>query len=202
VQWKYQISCQSKSQKENGEITIQKTVIGNHTCSCSCQKPLLLHYPCSHVIAACLATKNQHWSRYVPKYFLKQTVLDTWNHTIKGYPHLGTFTQTPKIVHCTYQIQIQPCVKVSVAAKRRGLGTTWMRLKLDLRGRYAPSATILYTPTRNALKHLTLPLPLLHHLQLVHVYVIPVATTKECSDRTCLCYRVVIIELLMHVFIL
>jgi hypothetical protein len=31
VQWKYQISCQSKSQKANGEITIQKTVIGNHT---------------------------------------------------------------------------------------------------------------------------------------------------------------------------
>jgi hypothetical protein len=96
VLWKYQISCQSKSQKANGEITIQKTVIGNHTCSCSCQKPLLLHYPCSHVIAACLATKNQHWGRYVPKYFLKQTVLDTWNHTIEGYLHLGTFTQDPK----------------------------------------------------------------------------------------------------------
>jgi hypothetical protein len=30
VQWKYQISCQSKSQKANGEITIQKIVIGNH----------------------------------------------------------------------------------------------------------------------------------------------------------------------------
>jgi hypothetical protein len=77
LQWKYQISCQSKSQKGNGEITIQKTVIVNHTCSCSCQKPQLLHYPCSHVIVACLATKNQHWGRYMSKYFLKQTVLDT-----------------------------------------------------------------------------------------------------------------------------
>jgi hypothetical protein len=96
VQWKYQISCQSKSQKANGEITIQKTVIGNHTCSCSCQNPQLLHYPCSHVIAACLATKNQHWGRYMPKYFLKQTVLDTWNHTIEGCLHLETFTQDPK----------------------------------------------------------------------------------------------------------
>jgi hypothetical protein len=92
VQWKYQISGQSKSQKANGEITIQKTVIRNHTCSCSCQKPQLLHYPCSHVIVACLATNNQHWGRYMPKYFLKQTVLDTWNHTIEGYLHLGTFT--------------------------------------------------------------------------------------------------------------
>jgi hypothetical protein len=71
-------------------------VIGNHTCSCSCQKPLLLHYPCSHVIVACLATKNQHSGRYVPKYFLKKIVLDTWNHTIEGYLHLGTFTQDPK----------------------------------------------------------------------------------------------------------
>jgi hypothetical protein len=32
----------------------------------------------------------------VPKYFLKQTILDTWNHTIEGYLHLGTFTQDPK----------------------------------------------------------------------------------------------------------
>jgi hypothetical protein len=96
VRWKYQISCQSESQKSNGEITIQKTVIGNHTCSCSCQKPQLLHYPCSHVIVACLASKNQHWGRYMPKYFLKQTVLDTCNHTIEGYLHLGTFTQDPK----------------------------------------------------------------------------------------------------------
>jgi hypothetical protein len=81
-------------------------------------------------------------------------------------------------------------------------GPTWMRLKLDLGCRYAPSATIQDTPTRDAPKHLTFPLPLLHHLQLVHVDVVPVATTKECSDRTCLCYRVVIIKLLMHVIIL
>jgi hypothetical protein len=32
----------------------------------------------------------------MPKYFLKQTILDTWNHTTEGYLHLGTFTQDPK----------------------------------------------------------------------------------------------------------
>jgi hypothetical protein len=69
-----------------------------------------------------------------------------------------------------------------------------MRLKLDLGCRYALSATIQDTPTRNALKHLTFPLPLLHHLQLVHVDVVQVATTKECSDHTCLCYHVVIFK--------
>jgi hypothetical protein len=77
-----------------------------------------------------------------------------------------------------------------------------MRLKLDLRGRYARSATTLDTPTRNAPKHLTFPLSLLHHLHLVHVDVVPGATTKECSDRTFLCYRVVIIKLLVHVVVL
>jgi hypothetical protein len=74
--------------------------------------------------------------------------------------------------------------------------------ELDLRGRYAPSATILDTPTRNASNHLTFPLPLLHHLHLVHMDVVPVATTKECNDITCLCYRVVIIELLRLVVVL
>jgi hypothetical protein len=77
-----------------------------------------------------------------------------------------------------------------------------MRLKLDLRGRYAPSATILDTPTRNAPKHLTFPLPLLHHLHLVHVDIVLAATMKECSDNTCLCYCVVIIELLRLVVVL
>jgi hypothetical protein len=77
-----------------------------------------------------------------------------------------------------------------------------MRLKQDLGGRYALSATIQDTPTRNAPKHLTFPLPLLHHLHLVHVDVVPVTTTKECSDRTCLCYRVVIFKKLMHVIVL
>jgi hypothetical protein len=32
----------------------------------------------------------------MPKYFLKQTILDTWNHIIEGYLHLVTFTQDPK----------------------------------------------------------------------------------------------------------
>jgi hypothetical protein len=32
----------------------------------------------------------------MPKYFIKQIILDTWNHTIEGYLHLGTFTQDSK----------------------------------------------------------------------------------------------------------
>jgi hypothetical protein len=73
---------------------------------------------------------------------------------------------------------------------------------LDLECRYALSAIIQDTPIRNAPKHLTFPLPFLHQLQLVHVDVVPVTTVKECCDCACLCYRVVIIELLMHVIVL
>jgi hypothetical protein len=36
----------------------------------------------------------------------------------------------------------------------------------------------------------------------VHVDVVPAATMKECSDSTCLCYHVVIIELLRLVVVL
>jgi hypothetical protein len=36
----------------------------------------------------------------------------------------------------------------------------------------------------------------------VHVDVVPAATTKECSDNTCLCYHVVIIDILRPVVML
>jgi hypothetical protein len=154
------------------------------------------------VIVACLATKNKHWGCYVPKYFLKQTILDTWNHTIEGYLHLGTFTQDPKD-SVLYIPNPDPTMCQGVGRrKKKKIRNNMDELKLDLGCRYALSATIQDTPTRNAPKHLTFPLPLLHHLQLVHVDVVPVATTKECSDRTCFCYFVVIFKMLMHVIVL
>jgi hypothetical protein len=166
------------------------------------QKPQLLHYPWSHEIDACLATKNQHWGRYMPKYFLKQTVLDTWNYTIESYLHLGTFTQDPKD-SVLYIPNPDPamCQGVSRRKKKR-IRNNMDEAEAGPQGQICSNATLLDTPTRNAPKHLTFPLPLLHHLHLVHVDVVPAATTKECSDSTCLCYRVVIIELLWLVVVL
>jgi hypothetical protein len=201
VQWKYLISCQSKSQKANGEITIQKTVIRNHTCSCSCQRPQLLHHPCTHVIAACLATKNQHWGRYMPKYFLKQTILDTWNHIIEGYLHLGTYTQDPKD-SALYIANPDPAMCQGVSRrKKKSIRNNMNEVEAGPQGQICSKcnnpghsykkcteASYFFTATSAPPS--------------VHVDVVPVATTKECSDRTCLNYRVVIIELLMHVVVL
>jgi hypothetical protein len=135
----------------------------------------------------------------MPKYFLKQTVLDTWNHTIEGYLNLRTFTQDPKD-SALYILDTDPAMCQGVGRCKK------KRIRNNMEEAEAGPQGLIFSrcnnPTRNAPKHLTFPLPLLHHLHLVHVDVVSVATTKECSDRTCLCYRVVIIELLMHVFVL
>jgi hypothetical protein len=40
--------------------------------------------------------------------------------------------RTSKKMLCTYQIQILSCAKVLEDRKRRGLGTIWMKQKLEL----------------------------------------------------------------------
>jgi hypothetical protein len=71
-------------------------VLANTTCLCSCHKPQLLHKPCSHVLAACFKTRGWHWGRYVSRYYLKQTIMDTWNHTLEGYLFISSFIEDPK----------------------------------------------------------------------------------------------------------
>jgi hypothetical protein len=75
--------------------------LGNQICRCSCQKPQLLHTPCSHVIAVCYELQNFSHRRYVPWYCEKETIWNTWNQTIEGYLVQGTFTEKPKenVVH-------------------------------------------------------------------------------------------------------
>ena len=96
VQWKYDVQCKVKSKKGGRERRLQTVLIGNETCKCSCQKPQLLHRPCTHVIAASYVIRGWHHGRYVPWYYFKATVLATWNHTLEGYLFLGSFTQDPK----------------------------------------------------------------------------------------------------------
>jgi hypothetical protein len=45
--------------------------------------------------------QNFTYRRYVPWYYDKETVRDTWNRTIQGYLVQGTFTENPKehVVH-------------------------------------------------------------------------------------------------------
>jgi hypothetical protein len=96
TRWKYPVECKTKSQKTGTERRRQIVVLGNTTCSCSCHKPQLLHKSCSHVLVACFRTRGWHWGRYVSRYYLKQTILDTWNHTLEGHLFISSFIEDPK----------------------------------------------------------------------------------------------------------
>jgi hypothetical protein len=137
----------------------------------------------------------------MPKYFLKQTVLDTWNHTIEGYLHLGTYTQDPKD-SALYIANPDPAMCQGVSRrKKKSIRNNMNEVEAGPQRQICSKcnnpghsykkcteASYFFTATSAPPS--------------VHVDVVPVATTKECSDRTCLNYRVVIIELLMHVVVL
>jgi hypothetical protein len=85
------------------------------------------------VIAVCYELQQFSYHRYVPWYYTKETIQNIWNRTIQDYLVQGSFTETPKKMLCTYQIQILSCAKVFEEWRRKGLGTTWTKQKLDLR---------------------------------------------------------------------
>src|SRR6185369_14935330 len=60
------------------------------TCECTCNKPKLLHLPCSHVLAACGQIGLAAIS-FVSPYFLKQSVLNTWTGEMVGFRAIGNF---------------------------------------------------------------------------------------------------------------
>jgi len=53
-------------------------------CTCTCNKPKLLHYPCSHVYAAC-AHMKQASQQYVSRYFDIEHLLGTWSSEFTSY---------------------------------------------------------------------------------------------------------------------
>jgi hypothetical protein len=69
---------------------------------------------------------------YVPWYYSKQTIRNIWNQTIQGYLMQGSFTENPKenVVDIPNS-DPQLCQGVG-RRRRRGLGTTWMKQKLEL----------------------------------------------------------------------
>ena len=61
--------------------------IGNEawpTCECTCNKPKLLHLPCSHVLAAC-GQLGMDAISFVSPYYLKESVLSTWTGEMQGF---------------------------------------------------------------------------------------------------------------------
>ena len=60
------------------------------TCECTCNKPKLLHLPCSHVLAACGQLGLDAIS-FVSPYYRKEAVLHTWTGEMQGFRAMGNF---------------------------------------------------------------------------------------------------------------
>src|SRR4051812_32236287 len=75
------------------EMRTHEVKIGNEvwpTCECTCNKPKLLHLPCSHVLAACRLLGMDAIS-FVSPYFVKEAVLNTWTGELQGFRAMGNF---------------------------------------------------------------------------------------------------------------
>ena len=59
-------------------------------CECTCNKPKLLHLPCSHVLAACEQLAMDAISFMSPN-FLKDSILNTWTGELLGFRSIDNF---------------------------------------------------------------------------------------------------------------
>ena len=78
-----------------GEFRTHEVKISNGawpTCECSCNKPKLLHLPCSHVLAVCGQLKMDAIS-FVSPYFWRESVVNTWTGEMYGFRVKGNFNE-------------------------------------------------------------------------------------------------------------
>ena len=60
------------------------------TCECTCNKPRLLHLPCSHVLAVC-GQLGLHAATFVSPYYMKDALVQTWTGEMRGFRLEGNF---------------------------------------------------------------------------------------------------------------
>jgi len=70
------------------KVTI--TTEGRPACQCTCNKPKLLHLPCSHVLAVC-GQLQMDYTPFVSDYYLKESVLNTWGGELLGFRVVDNF---------------------------------------------------------------------------------------------------------------
>jgi hypothetical protein len=123
------------------EKMFQVAEVGNQICRCTCRKPMLLHIPCSHVVAVCYELQQFSFHRYVSWYYSKQTIRNIWNRTIQGYLVQGSFTENPKenVVYIP-NIDLQLCQGVGRRKKRR------IRNNMDEAKNWTCSCDVLQVP--------------------------------------------------------
>jgi hypothetical protein len=167
VEHRFKVTCRDKGRLGGRrELHTQECVLRNDECVCSCQKPKLLHRPCTHVIASCFEAAGLQPHRYVSYYFLKETIWVTWRHAIYGYKIVGDFIHNRARMQVTSLAPIQKWSKVLGAGRKNAYGTTWISLKLVLKCDYALSATRQVTATKTAKQRFMGPAqPMQGHLQ-------------------------------------
>jgi hypothetical protein len=104
-------SCSCQITKRGSERRMKTFIIGNKMYKCYCQKTQLIHKLCTHVINACYAIRGFYHGRYVPRYYLKEMVLSTWNHILRATWPSGLSLKTLGKMQLTYLIQIKRCAK-------------------------------------------------------------------------------------------
>lgn len=77
------------------DITLECTLWPEyHACKCNCNKPYLLHRPCSHVLAAS-AKGGVDGNIFVSPYFRKESWEATWRGELRGWRAVCDFTRPP-----------------------------------------------------------------------------------------------------------
>jgi hypothetical protein len=94
VQRRFEISLRHKSGFGVApELKTHEVAFGlEPSCVCTCNKPMLYHKPCSHVVAAAGVTRMDT-RPFVSEFFRKEAVCNTWTGELWGYRVVGNFTE-------------------------------------------------------------------------------------------------------------
>jgi len=95
AEWRFEVRLPATRFGAGNELKTHEVMIGNEaepTCQCSCNKPRLLHLPCSHVLAVCSQLKIDPLT-FVSFYYSKEAVLSTWTGEMTGFRVVGNFNK-------------------------------------------------------------------------------------------------------------
>jgi hypothetical protein len=154
IEHRFEVTCRDKGRLGGRrERHTQECVLHNDECVYSCQKPKLLHRPCTHVIASCFEAAGLQPHRYISHNFLKETIWATWRHEIYGYKMVGDFIDNPGN-NASYIPDPDPDMVQDVGRRKEknAFGTTRISLKLALKFESARSATRRVTTTKTAMQ--------------------------------------------------
>ena len=92
---RFQLTCKGKGGAGQDTVVVTHEVnlgmVFDGWAECTCNKPKLLHVPCSHVLA-CLAQVRVDSMPYISSFYLKENVEQTWIGEFYGFMACGNFT--------------------------------------------------------------------------------------------------------------